>query len=166
MMDNVLEAESRRAQRVTHLGRVFVVRDSSLGMRQVAYLQDSSTTGCCVISESPLRVGMELELSLVASWAERDIVVEIAKVRWVDGNRYGLEFLAIDPLERERLRLFLKTMPPVSDVREHERDLRASAGNGLRANQKCTIQSSPGIADRQCNQQDKKSLIESIRSIF
>jgi len=89
-------------------------------MRGVAYLQDISTTGCRVISESPLKSGMELELSLVGSSDERDIAVEMAKVRWVDGSRFGLEFVAIDPLERERLRLFLKTvvMSPVSDAGE------------------------------------------------
>ena len=166
MMDNAPEAESRRAQRVTHLSRAFVVSDSGSGMRGVAYLQDISTTGCRVISESPLQVGMELELSLVASWSERDIVVEMAKVRWVERNRFGLEFIAIDPLERERLRLFLKTMPPVSDVGEHGRDLPASARNGLRANQKCTNQSSPDVADWQCNKQDKRSVLQSILSIF
>ena len=116
MKGNVLETELRRARRVTHVGRVFLLGDC--GFRGLAYLQDLSTTGCRVISESPLQVGMELELSLVAAVDERDIVIELAKVRWANGDRFGLEFVAIYPQERERLRLFLKTvvMPPVSDV--------------------------------------------------
>ena len=120
MKNNILEAESRRARRVTHLGRVFFRSDCGFGMRGVAYLQDISTTGCRVISESPLKSGMELELSLVGSSDEQDIAVEMAKVRWVDGSSFGLEFVAIDPLERERLRLFLKTvvMSPASNAGE------------------------------------------------
>jgi len=113
MKNNILEAEMRRARRVSHLGRVFFLGDC--GLRGTAYLQDLSTTGCQVISESPLQIGMELELSLFVASDERDIVIELARVRWVNGNRFGLEFAAIDPQERERLRLFLKTvvMPPV-----------------------------------------------------
>jgi hypothetical protein len=88
------------------------------GFRGLAYLQDLSTTGCRVISESPLQVGMELELSLVATSDERDIMIEMATVQWANGDCFGLEFGAIDPQERERLRLFLKTvaMPPVSNI--------------------------------------------------
>jgi len=118
MTGNVLETELRRARRVTHLGRVFLFGEC--GFRGLAYLQDLSTTGCQVTSESPLQVGMELELSLFAAGDERDIMIELAKVRWANGDRFGLEILAVDPLERERLRLFLKAvvMPPVSDVVE------------------------------------------------
>ena len=116
MKGNVLEADLRRARRVTHLGRVFLLGDC--GFRALAYSQDLSTTGCRVISESPLQVGMEFELSLVAANDERDIEIELAKVRWGDGERFGLEFVAIYPPERERLRLFLKTVviEPASEV--------------------------------------------------
>jgi len=116
MKGNVLEAELRRARRVTHLGRM-LFRDD-YGFRGLAYMENLSTTGCQVISESALQVGMELGLSLFATADERDIVIELAKVRWANGNHFGLEFVAIDPQERERLRLFLKTvvMSPVSDV--------------------------------------------------
>jgi PilZ domain-containing protein len=111
---NILEAELRRARRVEHLGRVLLFGDCGFGLRGLAHMQDLSTTGCRAISESPLQVGMELELSLFTTSDERDIVIEMAKVRWVDGDQFGLEFVAIDPQERERLRLFLKTvvMPP------------------------------------------------------
>ena len=105
-----LKAESRRAQRVTQEGRVFFMRDGGCGTRKLAYLEDLSMTGCRVISSSPLRVGTETGLSLVASWNERDIVIELAKVRRGECIRLGLDFLGIDPLERERLRQFLTTV--------------------------------------------------------
>ena len=117
---NILEAELRRARRVEHLARVLFFGDCGFGLRGWARMQDLSTTGCRAISKSPLQVGMELELSLFATSDERDIVIEMAKVRWVEGDQFGLEFVAIDPQERERLRLFLKTVvsrPYVSDCR-------------------------------------------------
>lgn len=110
MKNYIREAECRKAKRATHLGRVFFVADLGFGIKGVAFLQDISTTGCRIVTESPLQIGMELGLSLVASSHERDIEIELTKVRRMDGNHFGLEFLAIDPLERERLRQFLKTV--------------------------------------------------------
>lgn len=110
MAANLIKAESRRAQRFSQEGRVFFVRDDGCGTRELAYLEDLSMTGCRVIASAPLRVGTEVGLSLVASWNERDIEVELAKVRRGAGTRLGLDFLGIDPLERERLRQFLKTV--------------------------------------------------------
>jgi len=100
--------ESRRARRIPHLGRVLFRND--VGFKGQASLQDPSTTGCRVVSESPLQVGMELELFLCVATHERDIEIELAKVRWANGTCFGLEFLAIYPPERERLRLFLKAV--------------------------------------------------------
>lgn len=116
----VVEPKSRNAQRVIHHARAFLFGKWGLGEREITFLQDLSTTGCRVISECPLQVGSEWALSLVASWSECDVTVEMAKVRWADGNHYGLEFLAIDPVERERLRLFLKALEasPVSNPGE------------------------------------------------
>ena len=110
MAVNLIKAESRRAPRFSQEGRVFFVRDDGCGTVELAYLEDLSMTGCRVVSSSPLRVGTELGLSLVASWNERDIEVDLAKVQRGEGNRLGLDFLGIDPLERARLRQFLKTV--------------------------------------------------------
>lgn len=119
LKNNILETESRKAKRVIHLGRVFFVSDCGFGLKGIAFLEDLSTTGCRIVTECPLQIGMELGLSLVASSHERDIEIEMVKVRWADGNHFGLEVLAIDPLERERLRQFLKTvvMAPGCHVR-------------------------------------------------
>lgn len=115
MKNNVLKTDARLARRVTHLGRLSFVGDWPL--RGVGHLQDLSTTGCQVISETSLQVGMELQLSLVGAINEREILIEMAKVRWTRGNCSGMEFLAIDPLERERLRLFLRTKERNADDR-------------------------------------------------
>ena len=101
-------AEVRSGRRITQLGLVLFRND--FGCRGVAYLQDLSTTGCRVVSKSPLQVGMELELSLCVASKEHNIEIELAKVRWANGQGFGLEFMAIYPPERERLRLFLKTV--------------------------------------------------------
>ena len=107
MNSNLKQTDLRRARRVTYLSRVSFLDDD--WRRGVGDLQDLSTVGCRMISESPLRIGMELQLSLKAVTDEPDIKIEMAKVRWMDGDSYGLEFLGINPLERERLRLFLLT---------------------------------------------------------
>jgi hypothetical protein len=107
MNSNVPEIAERNARRVTYLGRVLFLGDC--GFRGLADLRNLSTTGCQVMSEIPLQLGMELQLSMEGASHERNILIEMAKVRWTTGDSYGLEFLAIDPLERERLRLFLKT---------------------------------------------------------
>ena len=107
MNSTIRETMVRNARRVAHLGRVYFRDDD--GHRGLGYVQDLSTTGCQMISQRPLQIGMELQLSLVAASEERDISIEVAKVRWTMGDCYGMEFLGIDPLERERLRLFLKT---------------------------------------------------------
>ena len=107
MKNNVLKTDARLARRMAHFGRVSFVGDWPL--RGVGHLQNLSTTGCQVISDIPLQVGMEVHLSLVGAINEREILIEMAKVRWTRGNCYGMEFLAIDPLERDRLRLFLRT---------------------------------------------------------
>ena len=106
MNNNALKT-SRLARRVPHLGRVSFFGDWPF--RGSGHLQDLSTTGCQVFSEISLQVGMELQLSFAVDTNERDILIELARVRWTRGDRYGMEFLGIDPLERERLRLFLKT---------------------------------------------------------
>lgn len=116
MKNNALKTDGRSARRVTHLGRVSFVGEWPF--RGVGHLQDLSTTGCQAISEIPLQVGMELQLSLVGAINEREIVIEMAKVRWTKGNCYGMEFLGIDPLERERLRLFLRTKQRNADDRK------------------------------------------------
>ncbi|MDH4186008.1 MAG: PilZ domain-containing protein [Nitrospira sp.] len=116
MEEKISEEELRRARRVNHMGRVSMFGER--GFRAVAYLKDLSTTGCQVISDIPLQVGMELRLSLFVVTDECDIVIEQAKVRWANGDRFGLEVQAFDPQERERLRLFLKTVvkPAVPDA--------------------------------------------------
>lgn len=117
---NVVKIKSRNSPRDTYHARGFLIGKWGSGERELTFLQNLSAAGCCVFSESTLQVGSEWTLSLVASWSEPDVTVEVAKVRWAAGNRYGLEFLAIDPVERERLRLFLKVLmtPPVPNAGE------------------------------------------------
>jgi c-di-GMP-binding flagellar brake protein YcgR len=107
MDSNVRDIAERNARRVTHLGRVLFLGDC--GFRGSAELRNLSTTGCQMMSEGSLQIGMELQLSIEGASDQSNILIEMAKVRWTIGNCYGLEFLAIDPLERERLRIFLKT---------------------------------------------------------
>ena len=67
MKGNVLEAELRRARRVTHLGRVFFLGDC--GFRGLAYLQDLSMTGCRVVS-SPVKETVAKENFWLQGWPD------------------------------------------------------------------------------------------------
>ncbi len=125
---SVAKPKSRNARRIPYCVCTSLVGKWGLGERTLTALENLSTTGCCVVSEKPLPIGSEWDLSFVASWSERDLTIEAAKVRWADGNRYGLEFLAIDPVERERLREYLKSLvaSPASSPEQHKNAFDAS----------------------------------------
>lgn len=103
-------SDSRLAPRALYDGRVLFLNPYSLRTKGFGFLLDISGTGCRVTSQYALQEGMELALSVVASLSGRDVTVETARVLWAKGNVYGLQFLAIAPTERERLRLFLKAI--------------------------------------------------------
>lgn len=72
-----------------------------------ASLLDISTHGCRASSSVDLRVGMALKLSLFLSDYQWPLRIDQATVRWADGQRFGLEFTAIRPAQRERLRALI-----------------------------------------------------------
>lgn len=65
---------------------------------------DLSKSGCAAESETPVEVGMMLDLSLFLPDFEWRLHIEHAIVRWVDGHTFGLEFENMRPVHRERLR--------------------------------------------------------------
>ena len=68
---------------------------------------DLSTRGCQARSLVPVQVGMRLRLSLFIRDQPWPVRIEDAVVRWVIGNRFGLEFIGIRSAPRERIRWLL-----------------------------------------------------------
>jgi len=98
-------AEGRQGRRVRLTCRMFFFGDEDF--EGEATVLDVSTTGCRATSRIDVKVGTVLKLSLFLSDYKWPLRVEQSVVRWVDGERFGLEFIAIQPAQRERLRALI-----------------------------------------------------------
>ncbi|MGH7204768.1 MAG: PilZ domain-containing protein [Nitrospiraceae bacterium] len=69
-----------------------------------------SLEGCAVGSDTSIQPGTYLELRIQTYQQELPVEVELAAVRWSEGQEFGLEFIRIMAEEQERLRRFVKTL--------------------------------------------------------
>jgi hypothetical protein len=97
--------EDRQGRRIHLTCRMFFFGEEDF--EGEATLVDVSTNGCCATSRIEVTVGTILKLSLFLSDYKWPLRVEQSIVRWVDGERFGLEFIAIQPAQRERLRAIM-----------------------------------------------------------
>jgi len=65
---------------------------------------DLSKTGCAAESETTVQTGMTLELWIFSPNYDWRMHIDHAVVRWVRGHVFGVEFLSLRPVQRERLR--------------------------------------------------------------
>jgi PilZ domain len=100
-----IEEGSRRGRRLALSCRVFFCSDENV--EGEGRLLDLSTSGCRMASDEPLQVGMVLKLSLFLPDHTWTMMIDQALVRWVDGDRAGLEFTSIRTAQRERLRAMI-----------------------------------------------------------
>ena len=101
-------AEDRHGRRIRLSCRLFFFGEEEF--EGEATVLDVSTIGCRATSLIEVHVGMVLKLSVFLSDYNWPLRVEQSVVRWVDGEQFGLEFIAIQPAQRERLRaLIMKT---------------------------------------------------------
>lgn len=94
--------EARKAPRVRLGSRLFFTNDAF--HEGEARLLDLSKTGCSADSETAVCVGMMLQLSLFLPDYDWQLHIDRSVVRWVRGHIFGLEFLDMRPVQRERLR--------------------------------------------------------------
>lgn len=66
--------------------------------------------GCKIVTDRPLIVGSMLALYLNVPNQTFAITVRMATVRWTIRYEFGLEFLGMEELERERLAQFLRAL--------------------------------------------------------
>ncbi len=91
--------------------RVFLFGDNDFEAE--AQVLDLSAGGCSASSLVPLQPGMQFRLSIFLADHRWPVRVEGAIVRWVDGQRFGLEFFQLHPSVQDRIRQY---------VRDHLRD--------------------------------------------
>lgn len=70
-------------------------------------LLDLSAEGCRIETKDALPVNTYLSLRLMISPQELPVLVDLAAVRWSRGTNCGVHFLAVQPLQAQRLRTFL-----------------------------------------------------------
>jgi len=97
--------KDRRGRRINLSSRMFFFGDEEF--EGEATLLDISTSGCKASSSIELKVGMVLKLSLFLSDYKWPLRVDQAIVRWIDGQKFGLEFTSIRLAQRERLRTLI-----------------------------------------------------------
>jgi hypothetical protein len=64
--------------------------------------------GCKIVTDQPLMIGGMLALYLNVPGQTFAITVRMATVRWMLRYEFGMEFLGMEELERERLVRFLQ----------------------------------------------------------
>ena len=67
---------------------------------------DVSLPGCLLESAATLRAGDYVQLRLFLPDLQSPLHVPLAAVRWVEGNRIGLEFIRTSQEEQNRLEQF------------------------------------------------------------
>jgi hypothetical protein len=72
-----------------------------------ATLFDISIRGCAINCNAPLHKGDFVRLEIEMTRRQKALVVDVAVVRTVTGQKYGLEFIKLRDKELARLRTFI-----------------------------------------------------------
>jgi hypothetical protein len=100
----------RIATRIKLTCRAFFV---SGGLEGEGLVNDLSKTGCQIQCQTVPDAGATLKVDLFLPDYPRPLRIERAVVRWVKGERFGVEFVEVQASQRERLRLFLGSQSAV-----------------------------------------------------
>lgn len=102
--DDTTMAE-RRGRRLPMSCRLFFFGENEF--EGEAGVVDVSTNGCQATTVETVTVGMTLRLSLFLGDQQWPLRIDEAIVRWVNGQKFGLEFTGIRSAQRERLRTLI-----------------------------------------------------------
>ena len=94
----------RQTYRITVTRRLQFAKRHSTSRTGKALLLDLSDAGCSLQSKQGFAIGERLALVLELP---QTVLITDAQVVWIDGQRCGLSFARVSPLERSRLRRFL-----------------------------------------------------------
>jgi len=104
--------ESRKTLRARVMGHLFFSAEEIEGEGRIL---DLSATGCKVASAINVAVGLEPQLSLALTDHPRHVQVDQAVVRWVQGDTFGVQFLALRPSHRHRIHLLMHRHFDIND---------------------------------------------------
>ena len=74
----------------------------------VGIVYNLGSGGCKIVTDRPLAVGTMLAMFLKVPDQTFAITIRMAMVRWTMQYEFGVEFLGMEELERDRLTQFLK----------------------------------------------------------
>jgi hypothetical protein len=77
------------------------------GLEGEGLVNDLSKTGCQIQCQTLPMVDASVKVDLFLPDYPRPLRIERGVVRWIKGDRFGVEFLDIQASQRERLRIFL-----------------------------------------------------------
>jgi hypothetical protein len=97
--------KNRYSQRISVTCSVIFCGDSGVGEGRIL---DISLPGCLLESAACLKAGDYVQLRLFLPDLQSPLHVPLAAVRWVEGNRVGLEFIRTAHEERNRLEVFVR----------------------------------------------------------
>ena len=95
----------RRGRRLSLNCRLFFFGEDDFEGEATVF--DLSTNGCQASSLTQVQVGMVLRLSLFLDDQKWPLRIDEALVRWVNGEKFGLELTGIRPAQRERVRAII-----------------------------------------------------------
>jgi hypothetical protein len=104
----------RYSERVLTEFPVIFAGDSFVGE---GIVHNVSVPGCEIVSSKVVEPGTYLEMKVLMPGEEPSLCVELAKIRWRKGRRFGVEFIRMPGVDQVRLGRLIK----------HHRSLRAVA---------------------------------------
>lgn len=113
--------ENRNLKRIRVQLPVRIVGDLLDGKGELVNL---SPGGCCLKGDQSLKASPYLRLMLYAPNDSDPIKVELAIVRWVSGDEFGIQFIRVHADHQQRLRQLLKFLEMQPDL---EQQAQASA---------------------------------------
>jgi hypothetical protein len=90
----------RYSERVRTTFPVIFAGDSFVGEGTV---QNVSVPGCAIISNRAVEPGTYLEMKVLMPDSGPSLCVELAKIRWKKGRRFGVEFIRMPGADQVRL---------------------------------------------------------------
>jgi hypothetical protein len=76
-------------------------------------LQDLSQAGCRIKSQVSAPAGSELELCVFVDGDENPLVIDVASVRWVRSDEFGLSFTQVRPPVQRRITDLCRKLAPL-----------------------------------------------------